>query len=155
MKLGQIHMKIRDLHAAEIDEAREFLCAQGWAHRIASPGEFRRLIENTQRTAVAIVDGQIVGFARGVTDGLSNGYLSMVAVAPEFRRGGIGRALVEHITGPDRNITWLLRAGREDAVAFFSELGFVTSSVAMERVRSEARPNNGVQVTRETRAPDA
>ncbi len=148
-------MKIRDLHAAEIERAREFLCTQGWAHRIASPAEFRRLIENSQRTAVAIVDGQIVGFARGVTDGLSNGYLSMVAVAPEVRRGGIGRALVDHITGADRNITWLLRAGRDDAVAFFSKLGFVTSPVAMERVRSETRPNNGVQVTRQTPTPDA
>jgi hypothetical protein len=62
--LGQVHMNIRDLHAAEIERAREFLCAQGWAHRITSPSEFRRLIEDTQRTAVAIV----------VTDGLSNGW---------------------------------------------------------------------------------
>jgi hypothetical protein len=39
----------------------------------------------------------------------------------------------------DKNITWMLRAGREDASAFFSKLGLVTSSVAMEREREKPR----------------
>ena len=128
-------MEIRDLQPSEIEMARRFLRAQGWEHRIGDAAEFSRLIANTQRTAVAIIDGEIVGFARAITDGISNGYLSMVAVAAGFRRRGIGRALVTHIMGSDRSITWVLRAGREGAGAFFSKLGFVVSSVAMERVR--------------------
>ena len=48
---------------------------------------------------------------------------------------GIGRALVEHITGDDLRITWVLRAGREGAIEFFAKLGFQVSSVAMERLR--------------------
>lgn len=128
-------MKIRDLQHPEIERARQFLCTQGWAHRVGDESAFERLIANTQRTAVAIVDGEIVGFARGITDGVSNGYLSMVAVAREFRRMGIGRALVAHVMSQDNNITWVLRAGRGEASEFFSSLGFVTSVVAMERVR--------------------
>lgn len=133
-------MEIRDLQPSEIETARRFLCAQGWGHRVGDEPAFARLIENTQRTAVAVTNGQIVGFARGITDGMSNGYLSMVAVSPAHRRMGIGRALVAHVMGADRNITWILRAGREDAPAFFSKLGFVTSSIAMERER--AKPDN-------------
>jgi ribosomal protein S18 acetylase RimI-like enzyme len=136
-------MEIRDLHRSEIENARQFLCAQGWAHRVGDAAAFTHLIENTQRTAVAKVDGTIVGFARGLTDGRSNGYLSMVAVAPDHRRRGIGSALVEHVIGPDKGITWVLRAGREDATAFFARLGFVTSTQAMERVREQ--PNNSLE----------
>ena len=47
-----------------------------------------------QRAIVAVgPSGQVVGFARAITDGLCNGYLSVVVVAPELRRQGIGRAL--------------------------------------------------------------
>jgi ribosomal protein S18 acetylase RimI-like enzyme len=130
-------MEIRDLHHSEIEQVRQFLCAHGWARRLEDGTSFERLIANTQRTAVAVVNGKIVGFARGITDGMSNGYLSMVAVASEFRRKGIGRALVSHVMGQDNNLTWVLRAGRDEASAFFSRLGFVTSAVAMERVRRE------------------
>ena len=37
---------------------------------------------------------------------------------------------------PDENVTWVLRAGREGAPAFFARLGFVQSTLAMERSRT-------------------
>lgn len=129
-------MEIRELRAAEIEAAHQFLCSQGWDQRLRDAAEFKQLIANTQRTAVAVVDGRIIGFARGITDGISNGYLSMIAVAAEHRRQGIGSLLVRHIMGDNPKITWVLRAGRENANAFFSKLGFVVSTVTMERVRT-------------------
>lgn len=128
-------MIIRDLHSSEVEATRLFLCNQGWAHRFNDAERFLQLIENTQRTAVAVEGGEIVGFARGITDGFSNGYLSLVAVAPEHRRKGIGSALVSHVTGSDQGTTWVLRADRDGAAAFFEKLGFVVSTVAMERNR--------------------
>ncbi len=128
-------MQVHDFVPAELDSVHTLLSENGWASRIGSREQFSRLIENSQRTAVALVDGQVVGFARGITDGLSNGYLSMVVVSPAHRSQGIGRALVQHITGNYQNITWVLRAGREGAAGFFAKLGFSVSSVAMERTR--------------------
>lgn len=126
---------VRDLLPAETQSVRQFLGQHGWGHRTGSPEHFAQLIKNSQRTAVAVQGEQIIGFARGITDGLSNGYLSMVVVDDQHRRAGIGRALVEHIMGDNPDITWVLRAGREGAEAFFASLGFETSVIAMERPR--------------------
>ncbi|MFP6830939.1 hypothetical protein PS619_03690 [Pseudomonas fluorescens] len=128
-------LNVRDLLPAETQSVRQFLGEHGWGHRTGSPEHFAQLIKNSQRTAVAVQGEQIIGFARGISDGLSNGYLSMVVVDDQHRRAGIGRALVEHIMGDNPDITWVLRAGREGAEAFFASLGFETSVIAMERPR--------------------
>ncbi|TBN49463.1 GNAT family N-acetyltransferase [Pseudomonas sp. BGI-2] len=128
-------LHVRDVLASEVESVRLFLEQNGWAHRLGTTQHFAQLIANSQRTALAVKNAHIVGFARGITDGLSNGYLSMVVVAGQHRRAGVGRALVEHVMGENTDITWVLRAGREGASEFFSRLGFETSSIAMERPR--------------------
>ena len=95
------------------------------------------LIAASQRTAVVVEAQQIIGFARAITDGISNGYLSMVVVAEPFRRQGVGQALIQHIVGEEESITWVLRAGREGAPEFFAKLGFVEATVAMEWKRRD------------------
>ncbi|EJZ59903.1 GNAT family N-acetyltransferase [Pseudomonas fluorescens] len=129
------NLTVRDLLPAEVEPVRLFLGQHGWGHRTGSNDYFAQLIENSQRTAVALSGEQIIGFARGLTDGLSNGYLSMVVVDDQHRRAGVGRALVEHVMGDNPEITWVLRAGRDGAEAFFANLGFETSTIAMERPR--------------------
>ena len=129
-------MLIRDVQAQEVESVRQFLCANGWVHRVGDAEAFALLLAHSQRTAVAVTDHKIVGFARAITDGISNGYLSMVVVSPDHRLQGVGRALIEHIIGDDPHITWMLRAGREGAMEFFAKLGFQVSSIAMERLRS-------------------
>lgn len=126
---------VRELSHSEVEQVRQFLAEHGWAHRTGSAEHFAQLIQNSQRTAVALKGQRIIGFARGLSDGLSNGYLSMVVVDAQQRRAGIGRALVEHIMGDNPEITWVLRAGREGAEEFFARLGFAVSVIAMERKR--------------------
>lgn len=84
---------------------------------------------------VAVSQDKVIGFARAITDGLSNGYLSMVVVTPEWRGQGIGKSLVKEVVSNDAGITWMLRASRSQAPEFFEKLGFASSSDAMERVR--------------------
>jgi len=83
----------------------------------------------------------VIGFARAICDELSNGYLSMLVVAPNYRRRGIGRALLNAVMGTNPAITWMLRAGRPEEVPFFERMGFVPSTIAMERTRKhETKP---------------
>jgi ribosomal protein S18 acetylase RimI-like enzyme len=129
------NLTVRDLLPDEEESVRLFLGRHGWGHRTGTSEHFAQLIEHSQRTAIALHGAQIVGFARGISDGLSNGYLSMVAVDSQHRRKGIGRKLVEHVMADNPDITWMLRAGREGAEAFFASLGFEMSVIAMERPR--------------------
>lgn len=128
-------MHVRDFAASDLEAAYQLLVSSGWSHRVSSAQYLQRLVAASQRTAVASLDGQVIGFARAITDGISNGYLSMIVVADTHRRRGAGKALVDHIVGTEPGITWVLRAGRSGASEFFAKLGFVASTDSMGRQR--------------------
>ena len=128
-------VQLRRVHPDELQQVHLLLSANGWAHRITSLAKLTSLVGASQIAEVAVLDGQVVGFVRGLSDGQSNGYLSMVVVADAHRGKGIGRRLVAHAMGTAPNVTWVLRAGREGAADFFAKLGFEASSLAMERRR--------------------
>jgi len=131
-------MNIRPIHLDEIEHARVLLASAGWSHRVGDPAEFRDLISHSQVALVAIEGEKVVGFVRGLTDGVSNGYISMLVVDEAFRYRGIGSALLRAAMGEKPEMTWVLRAQRPGLFAFYEKLGFKVSTVAMERVRASA-----------------
>ena len=117
------------------EAVRRFLSEMGWQDRVADPERFKLMMEKTDRTMAAFDDSRVVGFSRALCDGVSNGYISMVAVSPDRRGQGIGRELVTRLIGEDRAVTWVLRAGR-GSEGFWKKMGFKASEVAMERIRA-------------------
>jgi len=131
-------MEFRSITPEDYEVVRQFLVSVGWQHRVSNPEQFRRMMEKTDRTVAAWDGSRIVGFARALCDEVSNGYISMVAVAADRRGQGIGRKLVECLIEDDLNITWVLRAGRGSG-GFWEKIGFKGSEMAMERVRTSAQ----------------
>jgi ribosomal protein S18 acetylase RimI-like enzyme len=129
-------MHIRAIRPAEIESARLLLRASNWGKRVEDPQVFSELVSRSQIAIVAVIEDEVVGFLRAITDGIFNGYISMMVVAEGHRERGIGTALVKEAIGENTDMTWVLRAGRTGVSAFYEKLGFSVSEVAMEKTRS-------------------
>ncbi len=81
---------------------------------------------------VAQAGRHLSGYIAGLMDG-DGGYIASIAVAPESRRQGIGRALLDgvkqkFIARGATSMALHVRAGNEPAIALYRQFGFVTAA---------------------------
>ena len=134
-------IEYRAIRPQDYEAVRQFLAGLGWERRVRDPLRFAKMMVRADRTVLALDGTRVVGCARALCDGVSNGYISMLAVAEDRRGQGIGREIVRRLTAADEgdiegSITWVLRAGRGSR-EFWEKLGFAASEIAMERTRRE------------------
>ncbi len=87
-----------------------------------SPQALRRSFEHSQHVAVARDGDRVIGMARLLSDGVCNAYLLDVWTQSEYRRQGVGSAMVGHLVAlvPGQHIG----LQTDDAVDFYRALGF-------------------------------
>jgi ribosomal protein S18 acetylase RimI-like enzyme len=92
------------------------------------------MVENA-RWVVSAWDGErLVGFARALSDGVSNAYVSTVAVHPDYQRRGIGRALMQRLLEGRDHVKFVLHT-RPDAKKLYEACGFEDATEMMVRRR--------------------
>ncbi|HZY41623.1 MAG TPA: GNAT family N-acetyltransferase [Anaerolineae bacterium] len=99
-------------------------CSMRWAwqRRTANPARLAHLVSGSLWVVSAWEGDQLVGFARAITDGAFNAYISTVAVLPAYQRRGIGRELVRRLMDNRDGIQFVLHAN-DRAYPFYLHLG--------------------------------
>lgn len=112
--------------ASQYDEVCALLRGAGWqAGAIPSP---LLLLQAGQASFVArSPSGEVIGFARILTDGLLVSYLSEIVVSPGWQGQGVGRALIDacRMKHPTARLDLLSTI---DAQRFYEHIGFTAKA---------------------------
>ena len=109
------------LDGIDWDQAKADLAADDFDNG-RTAGALRRSFEQSQHVAFARDGERVVGMARLLSDGVCNAYLVDVWTVSEYRRRGVGSAmirdLVERVPGQHVGLQ------TDDAQPFYASLGF-------------------------------
>ncbi|HEY1012737.1 MAG TPA: GNAT family N-acetyltransferase, partial [Herpetosiphonaceae bacterium] len=73
---------------------QQLSAAEGWPTPIDRPAESLASWRSARPALVAEAGGQLIGFARCLSDGAVTTYLAELLIAPGWRGRGVGRALL-------------------------------------------------------------
>ena len=125
-------IEYRDTHQVDLDQLEVLLRLAGFKDK-----ERARLAQQVAgaRYVVSAWEGKrLVGFARAISDGTTNAYVSSVAVLPEHRGRGIGKEMIARLLEGKDGILFVLHARRE-VKEFYVRCGFSEAEDMMRRSR--------------------
>jgi GNAT superfamily N-acetyltransferase len=118
----------------DVDALVHFLTTEAYWGRWRRRDDIVEQLSSSWRLIGVYRDGEMVGFARAVSDGVAFGYLADVYVETAHRGHGIGRALVKELVEGNGAgaFRWVLHT--RDAHSLYAEVGFAAPGPdAMER----------------------
>lgn len=125
---GKPDFKVKVVKAWPAEELVTLYKAGGWWKDSYDPSGLPRLIRGSFAFAVAVdqATGRAIGMARTISDGASDAYIQDMVVLPEFRRKGVGRALVEALITRLRKkgVHWIGLIAEPGSDGFYEKLGF-------------------------------
>ena len=117
-----------DRERLNLDVVWEYLTTDTYWHRWRRREDVELQFGTAWRVIGAYVEGsdELVGFARALSDGVSDAYLADVYVAPSHRGHGVGGRMVEAMVeeGLGARFRWFLST--RDAHELYSRYGFTT-----------------------------
>ncbi|MBC8093825.1 MAG: GNAT family N-acetyltransferase [Pseudonocardia sp.] len=99
-----------------------YLSTQAYWGRRRTRADVDTQIDGAWRVVGAYRDGEMVGFARAVSDGVAFGYLADVFVLPDAQGAGVGKALVAAMLDGTDRFRWTLFTA--DAHPLYAGFGF-------------------------------
>ncbi|HWS28833.1 MAG TPA: GNAT family N-acetyltransferase [Clostridia bacterium] len=118
------------LESGIMEEVLRLYESAGWANYVKKPEMLQNALKNSFAALCARVDGHLVGLIRAVGDGHSVLYVQDLLVLPEFRRMGIGSALLHALDARYPNVYQkvLLTDGKIENGRFYESCGFMSAS---------------------------
>lgn len=85
-----------------------------------------RLVTQSHCFAAAIVDGELIGMGRAISDGVSDAYIQDVTVDQTWRGRGIGSRIVRRIVERLQNdgLGWVGLIAESGSSPFYEQFGF-------------------------------
>jgi GNAT superfamily N-acetyltransferase len=108
----------------DVDAVHRYLSEQSYWAAGRSRETVARLVREAARVVGLYRDGEQIGFARAVSDGVAVAYLADVYVLPADQGRGLGKELVRELVegGPLAHVRWLLHT--RDAHGLYEQFGF-------------------------------
>lgn len=126
----------------DLDALWRFLSSDAYWGRWRTLDDVRCQVRGAWRV-VACYDsgGQMVGFARALSDGVALAYLADVYVLADHRGRGLGQALVHEMidNGPGRTFRWMLHT--RDAHDLYRNFDFTEPPASYMERSEHARPD--------------
>ncbi len=114
---------IRPFSERDMNDIHRLNEAEGWTSLAGRKEDVEAAWENSNAAVLAVIDGKIAGFLRGMTDRNITLYVCEMLVGRDFRGMGIGTALLDHIHRlyPSTRMEMLATSSSE---AFYQKIGF-------------------------------
>lgn len=97
-----------------------------------TPEQLQKSFVQSAHVCLAYADGQIIGTARALSDGVCNGYIVDVWTLSPYRRRGIASTMIGHLLEkmPGQHVYLFT----DDCVEFYKKRGFTERPVGLEIV---------------------
>lgn len=122
---------IRYAIVKQTDSARilELYKAAGWWGKTANQDDIKvvdSIVSQSFCFVIALLNDEIIGMGRAISDGVSDAYIQDVTVWQEYRGRGYGKGIVRHLIGylKDRKIGWIGLISEPGYERFYNGLGF-------------------------------
>ena len=110
-----------------LEEVAELYREAGWMEAGEDPAGLADMLRNSFAVQAAFdeVTGRLLGLMRALSDGCGDAYLLDLVVRPEVRRQGIGRTIVEQLSGylKSLGVEWIVCIGAPGTEQFYATTG--------------------------------
>jgi ribosomal protein S18 acetylase RimI-like enzyme len=125
----------RESHEIDLDQLAALMRSAGWTERVNDRTRLAQQVTGSRYVVSAWNGERLVGFARALSDGATNAYVSTVVVLPEYQGKGIGREMMTRLLAGKDGIRFVLHAARPEVKGFYEKLGFSEATDMMCRAR--------------------